>query len=164
MLPVYHSISLYVVGRCSWLHPFWSSHVQFISPEVPSIWSSISPRATFIVSAMVEPMPCLATQDRIPEIQWWVHKLDFKGFRWFLDGFRCYLTKWVWFCVLICLWLTYVTISDWFHGFTCKPNIQKIIAARGDGCTTPIRSTLFVLALAGDYDITATWCEVCCDP
>lgn len=24
----------------------------------------------------------------------------------------------------------------------------------GDGCTTPIRSTLFVLALAGDYDIT----------
>ena len=27
----------------------------------------------------------------------------------------------------------------------------------GDGCTSPIRSTLFVLALAGDYDITATW-------
>ena len=42
-----------------------------------------------------------------------------------LDGFRCYLTKWVWFCVLICLWLTYVTISDWFHGFTCKPKHPK---------------------------------------
>ena len=106
-------------------------------------------------------MPCLATQDRIPEIQlgWCINWTTSKV----LDGFRCYLTKWVWFCVLICLWFTYVTISDWFHG-PVNQNIQKTIAARGDGCTTPIRSTLFVLALAGDYDITATWCEVGCDP
>ena len=47
---------------------FGQSHFQFICPEVPSIWSSISRRATFIVSAMVELMPCLATQDTIQKM------------------------------------------------------------------------------------------------